>query len=352
EHLAAQRQDRLARAIAPLLGRYAGGVSFDDEDLAVVAARRGAVAQLPRQRQPGRGRRLARHFLLRRAAGLARARGEDDARHDRLGDRDVGVEPVLERRPHLRVDRRRRLRVVQAILGLPLELRLGEKHAEHRDQPFADVFRSDRHALGREVVRLDEVAHRLAQAGAETVLVRAARTGRDAVDVAPDVLVGGLRPLQREIEADAAFVVLAHQRERRLVHRRRAALADDLLQVVGQPLGVLEDGLLALRLVLEGDTHALVQVAGDLEPLLDDLAVELDFRKDGRVRVEVDGGPRAARRTELLQRPDRMPLLETLLPRRAVALDRRDQLLRQRVDHARADAVQAAGGLVVARLEL
>ena len=36
----------------------------------------------------------------------------------------------------------------------------------------------------------------------------------------------------------------------------------------------------------------------------------------------------------------------------AVAPDRRDQLARQRVDHAGADAVQAAGGLVVAGFEL
>ena len=50
--------------------------------------------------------RLARDLLLRRAARLARARREDDARDDRLGDRAVRVQPVLERRPDLRVDRR------------------------------------------------------------------------------------------------------------------------------------------------------------------------------------------------------------------------------------------------------
>ena len=38
QDLAAQRQDRLARAIASLLRRSAGRVSLDDEDLAVVAA--------------------------------------------------------------------------------------------------------------------------------------------------------------------------------------------------------------------------------------------------------------------------------------------------------------------------
>ena len=81
--------------------------------------------------------------------------------------------------------------------------------------------------------------------------------------------------------------------------------------------------------------------------------VELDLAGrsvgSGRKKTVV---PRAARRAELLERADRLPLLEPLLPLRAVALDRRDQLLRQRVDDAGADAVQAAGGLVAAVLEL
>ena len=38
QHLAAQRQDRLPRAIASLLCRAAGRIAFDDEQLAVVAA--------------------------------------------------------------------------------------------------------------------------------------------------------------------------------------------------------------------------------------------------------------------------------------------------------------------------
>ena len=66
--------------------------------------------------------------------------------------------------------------------------------------------------FGRQVVGVDEVADRLAQAGAEAVLVRAARSRRNAVDVAAHVLVGGLRPLQREVEPDAALVALAARR--------------------------------------------------------------------------------------------------------------------------------------------
>ena len=77
------------------------------------------------------------------------------------------------------VDGRDQLGVVQPILGLSLKLRLLDEEAQHARQAFADVFGDDRHALRREVVRLDEVADGLAEAGAQAVLVRAARSGRE-----------------------------------------------------------------------------------------------------------------------------------------------------------------------------
>ena len=142
-----------------------------------------------------------------RAAGLAGARREHDARDDRLGDADVVVQPVLERRTNRAVERRHHLRVVQPILGLPLELRLRDEEAQHSGEPFANVVGGERHALRREVVRLDEIAHRLADSGAQAVLVRAARGGGDAVDVAADVLVGGLGPLQDAVEPEAVLAL-------------------------------------------------------------------------------------------------------------------------------------------------
>ena len=111
---------------------------------------------------------------------------------------------------------------------------------------LADVLGRERHALRRQVVRVDEVADRLADARAQAVLVRAARAGRNAVDVAAEVLVGRFRPLQDEVELEPGLVVLARERERRVVHRLRFALAEDLLQVVADAFVVLED--LAARL--------------------------------------------------------------------------------------------------------
>src|SRR5581483_7872 len=336
------------RAVAPLLRRSARRVALDDEQLARRGVRVRAVAQLARQIHARRGRALARHLGLRGAARLARARREDDARDDRVRHARVRVQPVLQRRTDDAVDRGDELRVVQAILGLSLELRLLDEHAQDAGQPLADVFGDERDALRRQVVRLDVVAHGLAEAGAQAGLVRAARSGRNAVDVRAQMLVGRFGPLQDDVDARAVFL---RERERRLVDRLRAALGDDLPQVVDEPFLVLEDDLLVRAFVLEGDLQAFVQVARDFEPLFDHRGVELDLREDRGVGMEVDLRAGAARCAGFLQRTGGLALLEAHLPQRAVALDLRDELLRERVDDARADAVQPAGRFVIPVLE-
>ncbi len=95
-----------------------------------------------------------------------------------------------------------------------------------------------------------------------------------------------------------------------------------------------------------------MQVAGDFEPLADDLRVEFDLREDLRIRLEEHRGAGAARGADLLQAAGRLALLEGHLVLMTIALDRGDQLARQRVDDAGADAVKTAGRLVVARFEL
>ena len=104
------------------------------------------------------------------------------------------------------------------------------------------------YALGREVVRLDEVADRLADTGAEPVLVRAARSGGDAVDVAAKILLRRFSPLHHELDLHA---VLFFERERRLVHRLDVPVADDLLQVIDEAFLVLKDVFLSGGLVFE-----------------------------------------------------------------------------------------------------
>jgi hypothetical protein len=255
------------------------------------------------------------------AARLAsRARRQDDAPDDRLRDRAVVIEPMLQRGPDGRVDRSGHLRIVQAILRLPLELRLGDEETEDPGKALADVFSGDRDALRRETVRVDVVSDSLAEACAQAVLVCAARAGRDPVDVAAHVLVGGFGPLQHEVEPRPA---LALEHEWRLVHRFRAALADDLLEERRDPFLVLEGLFRALGFVLERDADALVDVAHDLEPLADRGGVEFDLGEDCRVGMEVDGRTRAACPARLLQRRGSFPPLERHLPQGAVTLDAR-----------------------------
>jgi hypothetical protein len=198
---------------------------------------------------------------------------------------------VLERRTHRGIDRREQLGVVQAILRLALELRLCQEHAEHAGETLANVFGGERHALRRQVVCLDEVPHRLAHARAQAVLVRSAGSGRDAIGVAPEVLVGRLGPLQHHIHAHPVEPL---QREWRVVHRFGATLPHDLLEILNEPLLVLEDLLLARRLVLERDLHTLVDVADHFEPLADEGGIELHLGKNRRVGMEVDGRAAAA----------------------------------------------------------
>src|SRR5262249_13182998 len=154
------------------------------------------------------------------------------------------------------------------------------------------------------IVRLDEIANGLAKTGTEAVLVRSAGTGGNAVDVAAQVLVGRLRPLERDVEADSALVVFARERERRLVHRRCVPLGDYLLEIVDESFHVLEDDLLARALVFERDLHALVEVARHLEALLDDARIELDLGEDRRVGTEEHRRAGAARGAGLLHRAD------------------------------------------------
>jgi hypothetical protein len=258
------------------------------------------------------------------------------------------IQPVLERRAHDAVDRRHELGVVETILRLPLELRLGDEDAEHAGQPFADVFRDQRHSLRRQIVGLDEIADRLADAGAQPALVRAAGSGRNAVDVRAQVLVGRFGPLQHDVEPHP---LVSGERERHVVYRLRAALGDDLPQVIDEPFRVFENRFLLRLFVLERDLQPFVQVAGDLEPLPDHRRIEFDLREDSGVRVEVHHRAGAAGGAELLQRTRRLALLELHLPAEPVAPDGRHELLRQRVHDTRADAVKAARGFVAAVLE-
>ncbi|EAU62171.1 conserved hypothetical protein, partial [Stigmatella aurantiaca DW4/3-1] len=354
EHLAAQGEDGLGAPVPSLLGAAACGVALDEEQLAGARLRGGAVGELARQVQPVAHRRLAAHRLGGGAAGLARAGGQDDARHGRLADGLVVVEPLLQRRPQHAVHLGRHLGVVEPPLGLPLELRLHHVAGEDGGDALADVLRGEGDALGAQVVRFDVVAHRLHHRAAQARLVRAALRGGDAVDVGADVLVRGLRPHQRGLQAHLAVARVVEDGATR-GHHRLVALGHDLVEVLGDAPVVLvrHRGGGAGRLVLPDDRHALVQVALGLQALADELGIELQLlAEDLRIRLEGDGRAGAARRALHLQRGGGLAAGIVLHVALAFAFDLHEQLARQRVHHGAAHAVQTARVDVVALLEL
>ena len=131
------------------------------------------------------------------------------------------------------------LRVVELVFCLPLKLRLRDVNRQDGDDALANVLGGERDALGSEVVRLDEVAHRLDQPRAQPLLVRASRARRNAIDVGAHGLVGGFGPHQRQLDARLRFGELEDRAD---LHAR--AVADEFLQVVANAARVREGDLL------------------------------------------------------------------------------------------------------------
>src|SRR6185436_7781909 len=77
-YFAAERQNRLLGAVAPLLGRSARRIAFDDEQLAVITIGSGAITELAGQIQTAARGGSARDLGLRGPACFPRARRQDD----------------------------------------------------------------------------------------------------------------------------------------------------------------------------------------------------------------------------------------------------------------------------------
>src|SRR5690606_37308010 len=151
---AADREDRLVLGVAAGLGRAAGGVTLDDEDLALGGVVRLAVGELARQ-----GRGLQQSLAPREVAGLAggdaRRGGLDALADDVRRLVGVAVQPVREVLVDDLLDEGLHLGVAQLGLGLALELRFAQLDRDDRREALADV-------VTREVVLL--VAQQLAVA--------------------------------------------------------------------------------------------------------------------------------------------------------------------------------------------
>src|SRR5690606_3526398 len=137
-----QRQDRLGLADARLLGRAAGGIALDQEDLRALASRDRAVGELARQAQ------LARRALARDVLGAP-------AREALLGPADhvleqgapglvVPGQPVVEMVLEAGLDVPPGLGRHLLVLGLALELRIWDEDREESAGAAEQIVRVDR----------------------------------------------------------------------------------------------------------------------------------------------------------------------------------------------------------------
>ncbi len=368
EHLAAQRQDRLELAIAPLLGRAARRIALDDEDLRERRILLLAVGQLARQPDAVEQPLAARH-LARLARGLARARRVDDLAADGLRVDRFLEQVLVERVGHDLLDRGPCLGRHQLVLGLAGELGVGHLDRQHAGQALAHVVAAGLDfGLLREFVLLDvlvdDARHRRAQPGE----VRATVALRDVVGEAEHLFGVAVVPLHRHFDEHA--LVLAADlhfdlaRGVKNVRVNGGAGLVDVLDEAAHPAREREILLLALALVDEPDAHAVVQEAQLAQPLAENLVVKLDVAEDRLVGEEVHFGAAQLRVADDAHRRDLDAVLRldhALVHQAmaefgevdlAVAPDGEAQPLRQRIHARDAHAVQATRHLVAVLVEL
>ena len=256
EDLSLDRKDRLKAPIAPLLGRAAGRLSFDDVNLALRGVALLAVGELA-GKAAAVERALAAHQVARLARRFARTRGVDRLADDLLGDSGVLFEKLAEPVVHDRLDDALHFGVAELRLGLPFELRLRNLDADDAGQSFADVVTADVRVLEilREIVLRRVGVDRARQGSAESRQVRAALMGVDVVGEREDQLRIAVVPLQGDLGVDAVLVAL---HEHRLVVDDRLVLVQMLDERDDAAL-VLELVALAVALVVDRDENAAVE---------------------------------------------------------------------------------------------
>ena len=183
EDLAAQRQHRLAGPVARLLGRAAGRITLDDEQLGALRGIVRAVGELAGQAQLAR-RGLAGDVLLGAPAQALLGPLDDEVEQlDRLR-RAVG-EPMVERILDRLLDDAARLDGDELVLGLAGELRLADEHREHAGAAGHQIVGGDlRRALVADALGM--LLQAAQQRDAQALLVGAAVLGRDGVAVGRD----------------------------------------------------------------------------------------------------------------------------------------------------------------------
>src|SRR6267378_3754026 len=348
DDLAAQRENRLRLAIAPLLGRAAGRIALDQEQLAVLRVALRAIGQLGGQTL------VVAPALARQLAGLARGLARLSGAHALVDDLARGGGIFLERLGQLLVDdllhEALEVGVAQLGLRLALELRIGHAHRDDGAEALADIVAGHPALESLQVAVLLRVRRELAgERRAEAREVGAALTRVDVVGEGEHALLVAVVVLERDLDFNIALLALEK-------HDLRMNRCFVLIQVFHE----LDDAALeeervaaAVVLVLDDDLQPAVQERQLAQPVRQRVERELGDLEDRRIRLESDDGAVLARLLAGRQRRGRHPaLLVALGPHLAPAADLDIEPLAERVHDRDADAVQTARNLVGRVLEL
>ena len=139
QDLAVERQDRLDLPVAALLGRAAGRLALDDVELATAPDRAPGSRRACRAASRRRARPCGAPGRAPCAPPRARAPRRAPSRRSACATGGMLLEVDAELLVHERLDDALHLAVAELRLRLPLELRLGNLHADDRGQAFADV---------------------------------------------------------------------------------------------------------------------------------------------------------------------------------------------------------------------
>jgi len=361
EDLAAQGQDGLVLTVARLLGRAACGVALYNEDFGLARVLGGAVRQLARQAEAVE-HVLAARGLAGLASGLAGLERLTRLADDALGGGWVLFQVLGEALGDGGLHEAADLGVAELGLGLALELRLVQLHADDGRQALAAVVAAQvgvlllEDVLGAGVI-VDGARHRLLEA----VEVGAALVRVDVVGERQHAVAAiGTGPLHGNFHR--AVLVLGLEVDG-LVERLLAVV--EVLHEVDDAAIVLEGHGARLLGHLAHERARVAALVGelDLEPLVEErhLAeavlqrreiVDARIGEDLRIRPERDGRAGLAGASYLVQLVHGLAALEADLVFLAVAAHVHDHPGGKRVYDRDADAMEAAGHLVATIAEL
>ena len=350
EHLTPERQNGLETGIPPLLGGAPCGVALHDINFRQRRVALIAVGQLAGEGGALQGV-LSADALPGLAGGLPGPVGHQRLFQNGLSHAGVLVQELLQLVAHYGVDQGAHLAVAKLRLGLALELGLGELDGDHAGQALPAVV-AGHLLLPLEYARLLAVGiEHIGERPLQPLLVHTALGGVDVVGEGhDDLIVAVLAVLHGDLRHG---IVLGARHVDHAVVEGRLILVDEGDKLPDAPLVVHELLRLPARAAVgHQDAHPGVQKRLLPHPAVEGLIVvdggfkHLRVRLEQHLRTRLVGGPHDGHFLGDIP-PGELHLID--LP---VLIYPNLHPLAQGVDHAAADAVEAAGHLISAAAEL